>query len=222
MPKIDLASLAGMVQQYISRKYAAALIDRTKVAELKAYIAQYANVPVEVLLNGTVIYSTTVNFSAYGVQNIVFTLNVGASLGTQTLVARINWADHGSETRTGNNSVSTTFTVKKVVETSTSTVSVDGEYTEGSQVISSFYVNNEGSSDVLPEDNVSFDFLVYYLDGGKVKTVSQQTWDKVVIPANGRNLVYFKWTVPADSAGMTLYCKGTVSSMCTMTSGKNS
>ena len=171
----------------------------------------YANVPVEVLLNGEVIYSTTVNFSAYGVQNIVFGLNVGASLGTQTLVARINWANHGSETRTANNSTSATYNVKKVVETSTSAVSVNGEYTEGSQVISSFYVNNEGSSDVLPEDNVSFDFLVYYLNGGKVKTVSQQTWDKVVIPANGRNLVYFKWTVPADSAGMTLYCKGTVS-----------
>ena len=170
----------------------------------------YANVPVEVLLNGEVIYSTTVNFSAYGVQNIVFGLNVGASLGTQTLVARINWADHNSETRTGNNSVSTTFTVKKVVETSTSTVSVNGEYTEGSQVISSFYVNNEGSSDVLPEDNVSFDFLVYYLDGGKVKTVSQQTWDKVVIPANGRNLVYFKWVVPVDGAGTTYFCKGTI------------
>ena len=60
-----------------------------------------ANVPVEVLLNGEVIYSTTVNFSAYGVQNIVFGLNVGASLGTQTLVARINWVDHESETRTG-------------------------------------------------------------------------------------------------------------------------
>lgn len=170
----------------------------------------YANVPVEVLLNGTVIYSTTVNFSAYGVQNIVFTLNVGASLGTQTLVARVNWADHESETRTGNNSTSATYNVKKVVETSTSVVSVNGEYTEGSQVISSFYVNNEGSSDVLPEDNVSFDFLVYYLDGGKVKTVSQQTWDKVVIPANGRNLVYFKWVVPADSAGTTYFCKGTI------------
>ena len=170
----------------------------------------YENIPVEVLLNGTVIYSTTVNFSAYGVQNIVFGLNVGASLGTQTLVARINWADHGSETRTGNNSTSATFTVKKVIETSTSTVSVNGEYAEGSQVISSFFVGNEGSSDILPEDNVSFDFLVYYLDGGKVKTVSQQTWDKVVIPANGRNLVYFKWTVPADSAGMTYFCKGTI------------
>ena len=170
----------------------------------------YANIPVEVLLNGTVIYSTTVNFSAYGVQNIVFTLNVGASLGTQTLVARINWANHGSETRTANNSTSATYNVKKVVETSTSVVSVNGEYTEGSQVISSFYVNNEGSSDVLPEDNVSFDFLVYYLDGGKVKTVSQQTWDKVVIPANGRNLVYFKWVVPAESAGTTYFCKGMI------------
>ena len=170
----------------------------------------YEGIPVEVLLNGTVIYSTTVNFSAYGVQNIVFDLNVGASLGEQTLVARVNWADHGSETRTGNNSVSTTFKVRKVVETSTSTVSVNGEYTEGTQVISSFYVNNEGSSDVLPEDNVSFDFLVYYLDGGKAKTVSQQTWDKVVIPANGRNLVYFKWTIPADSAGTTYVCKGTI------------
>ena len=162
------------------------------------------------LLNGTVIYSTTVNFSAYGVQNIVFTLNVGASLGTQTLVARINWADHGSETRTANNSVSTTFTVKKVVETSTSAVSVNGEYTEGSQVISSFFVGNEGSSDILPEDNVSFDFLVYTLENGMVKVVSQQTWSKVVIPANGRNLVYFKWTIPADSAGITYFCKGTI------------
>ena len=170
----------------------------------------YENIPVEVLLNGSIIYSTTVNFSAYGAQNIVFSLNVGAGLGTQTLVARINWADHNSETRTGNNSVSATFEVKKVVETSTSTVSVNGEYIEGSQVISSFYVGNEGSSDILPEDNVSFDFLVYTLENGTVKVVSQQTWDKVVIPANGRNLVYFKWTVPADSAGTTYFCKGTI------------
>ena len=88
---------------------------------------------------------------------------------------------------------------------------MNGEYTEGSQVISSFYVSNEGSSDILPEDNVSFDFLVYALENGTVKVVSQQTWDKVVIPANGRNLVYFKWVVPADSAGTTFYCKGTVS-----------
>ena len=171
----------------------------------------YKDIPVEVLLNGAVIYSTTVNFSAYGVQNIVFDLNVGASLGEQKLVARVNWADHNSETLTGNNTTSATFTVKKVVETSASPISVNGEYTEGTQVISSFYVGNEGSSDILPDDDVSFNFLVYCLDGGTVKTVSQQTWDKVVIPAGGRNFVYFKWTIPADSAGTTFYCKGTVS-----------
>ena len=32
------------------------------------------------------------------------------------------------------------------------------------------------------------------------------SWEK----GNGRNLVYFKWTVPADSAGVTFYCKGTI------------
>ena len=32
----------------------------------------------------------------------------------------------------------------------------------------------------------------------------------MVAPANGRNLVYFKWTVPADSASVTFYCKGTI------------
>lgn len=170
----------------------------------------YEDIPVEVLLNGSVIYTTSVNFSAYGVQNIVFNLNVGASLGTQTLVARVNWADHDSETRTGNNTVSTTFEVKKKIETSASVVTVSGEYTEGTQVISSFYFNNECSSDILPDDNVSFDFLVYCLEDGKVKTVSQQTLRKVVAPANGRNLVYFKWTVPADSASVTFYCKGTI------------
>ena len=170
----------------------------------------YEDIPVEVLLNGAVIYSTTVNFAPYGVQNIVFTLNVGASLGEQTLLARVNWADHNSETRTGNNTTSAIFTVRKVVETSASTVSINGEYTEGTQVISSFYVGSEGSSDILPDDNVSFNFLVYCLDGGTVKTVSQQTWDKVVIPAGGRNLVYFKWTVPMNSAGTTYYCQGTV------------
>ena len=170
----------------------------------------YEDIPVEVLLNGAVIYSTTVNFAPYGVQNIVFTLNVGASLGEQTLLARVNWADHNNETRTGNNTTSAIFTVRKVVETSASTVSINGEYTEGTQVISSFYVGSEGSSDILPDDNVSFNFLVYCLDGGTVKTVSQQTWDKVVIPAGGRNLVYFKWTVPMNSAGTTYYCQGTV------------
>ena len=41
MPQIDLPSLASNAQAYIARKYATALIDKSKVAELKSYINQY-------------------------------------------------------------------------------------------------------------------------------------------------------------------------------------
>lgn len=170
----------------------------------------YDNIPVEVLLNGNVIYSTTVDFVKYGVQNFTVDLNVGALLGQQTLVARVNWADHNNETRTTNNSVSTTFKVKKLIETSTESVTVNGDYVEGFEVISSFYVTNEAASDIIPSDGVSFDFVVYSMNGSSTNVVSQQTWDSVVIPAGGRNLVYFKWKVPEGSAGTTYFCKGTI------------
>lgn len=85
-----------------------------------------------------------------------------------------------------------------------------GEYVEGREVVTSFYVNNEGSSDILPSDHVSFDFRVYKMDGTNEVTVFEQTWNDVVIPATGRNLVYFKWKIPEDSAGTTLFYRGTI------------
>ncbi len=166
----------------------------------------YSDIPVEVLLNGRVIYSTTVNIAAYGVKYVDFNLNVGAIEGTQNLVARVNWSDHSNETRTGNNSVSTTFNVKKAIETAVEQVSVSGEYIEGMDVITSFYVRNEGSSDVTPADNITFTFKVY----SEVGTVIEQT-KTVVVPSNSTNIVYFKWTVPANSAGTAYWCNGRVS-----------
>jgi uncharacterized repeat protein (TIGR02543 family) len=121
----------------------------------------YDNIPVEVLLNGSVIYTTKVNFVKYGVQNIVFDLNVGALVDTQTLVARVNWADHSNETRTGNNSVSSTFIVNQVFETSAEQVTANGDYIEGYEVITSYYVSNESGTDILPDDEMSFTFTVY-------------------------------------------------------------
>ena len=172
----------------------------------------YDNIPVEVLLNGSVIYSTTVDFIKYGVQNFTLDLNVSALFGQQTIVVRVNWADHTNETRTNNNSVSATFNVKKLIETSTESVEVNGDYVEGFEVISSFYVTNEAASDIIPSDGVSFDFVVYSMNGSSMNVVSQQTWENVVIPAGGRNLVYFKWKVPEGSAGTTYFCKGTINS----------
>lgn len=170
----------------------------------------YDNIPVEVLLNGSVIYSTTVDFVEYGVQNFTLNLSVGALIGQQTIVVRVNWADHSNETVTTNNSVSATFNVKKLIETSTEYVQVSGDYVEGFDVISSFYIYNEAASDIIPNDGVSFDFVVYSMDGSSMNVVSQQTWNNVVIPAGGRNLVYFKWKVSEGSAGTTYFCKGTI------------
>ena len=170
----------------------------------------YDNIPVEVLLNGSVVYSTTVDFVKYGVQNFTLDLNVGALVGSQSVVVRVNWADHSNETRTGNNSVSATFNVKKLLETSTESIAVIGEYIEGFEVVTSFYAVNEASDDIIPSDGVSFDFVVYSMQGNSMSVVSQQTWSNVVIPAGGRNLVYFKWKVPEGSAGTTYFCKGTI------------
>ncbi len=166
----------------------------------------YSDIPVEVLLNGTQIYYTTVYIYAYGVKYIEFNLNVGEIEGMQSLVARVNWVDHHNETRTGNNSVSATFTVKKAIETSVDQTGLSGEYIEGFDVISSFYVRNEGSSDVTPDDGVTFTLKVY----STAETVFEGT-KTVVIPAGGTNIVYFKWTVPENSAGTVYWCRGTIS-----------
>lgn len=172
----------------------------------------YSGIPVEVLLNGSVIYSTSVDFAKYGVQYVSFDLNVGALHGSQTITARVNWSDHNSETRTGNNSVTTTFSVTKLIETSVSNVAVNGDYIEGFEVITSFYAVNDAASDILPSDGVSFYFTFYTLDGNTEAVIDRQTWSNVVIPSGGKNLVYFKWRVPEGSAGTTYFCKGTVNS----------
>lgn len=172
----------------------------------------YDNIPVEVLLNGSIISSTMVDFVKYGIQNVSFDLNVGAVIGEQTITARVNWADRVNETRSENNATSATLTVKRLIETSAEHIEVNGEYIEGFEVITSFYAVNEASSDILPDDNVTFDFLVYTMEGSTEKVVNRQTWNNVVIPANGKNLVYFKWRIPEGSAGTTYFCKGTINS----------
>ncbi len=171
----------------------------------------YENISVEVILNGTVVYSTTTDFSVYGVNYVDFDLNVGSLEGLQSLTAWVNRADYGNETRTGNNTVSTTFTVNKVVELKTSYVAPNADYIEGNDVVTSFFVKNSSPSAIVPEDHVDFTFEVYTLDArGNEVVVHHDTWYNVVIPGNSTNLVYFKWTVPADSAGVLYWCRGSV------------
>ena len=41
MAQIELASLVSLTQSHIAKNYATALIDKSKTAELKAYIGKY-------------------------------------------------------------------------------------------------------------------------------------------------------------------------------------
>lgn len=168
----------------------------------------YSVIPVEVVLNGSTIYSTFVDFAIYGVNYVDFDLNVGALEGLQSITAYVNRGDYLNETRTNNNSTSTTFTVNKVVELSTSYVNPNAPFVEGNDVVTSFYVANSSPSAIVPNDNVDFTFEVYKLEGAREVIVHSDTWEDVVIPGNATNLVYFKWTVPDGSAGTHYWCRG--------------
>ena len=71
-------------------------------------------------------------------------------------------------------------------------IAPDAPYREGTDVISSFHLINEGAADCVPDDHVSVRFYVFD-DDTIIKTV---VLPDVVVPANEQNLLYFKWTVP--------------------------
>ena len=171
----------------------------------------YSDIPVQLYYDGRLVSTQYVNFSVYGVANITFTLNVGSSVGNKTIEARINWADHNSETRTGNNTVSTSINVQDYdYEVTADPISMAGYYCEGMEVISSFYVANNSDYDIIPSMHNTARFTAYYYNVSQKVVISTQDWDDVVIPAAGTNLVYFKWTVPAGLSGKKVYLECTV------------
>ena len=171
----------------------------------------YSNISVQLYYDGRLVSTQYVDFSVYGIANITFTLNVGSSVGNKTIEARINWADHNSETRTGNNTVSTTINVQDYdYEVTVDPVISGGTYCEDMEVISSFYVANNSDYDIIPSMHNTARFTAYYYNGSQKVTITTQDWDDVVIPAGGTNLVYFKWTVPAGLNGKNVYMECTV------------
>ena len=58
MAEIQLSALTNLAQSYIAKNYAAALIDKTKSAELRAYIAKY-------------LYDTGYTVNEYGQEELI-------------------------------------------------------------------------------------------------------------------------------------------------------
>ena len=79
-------------------------------------------------------------------------------------------------------------------------------YREGTDVISSFHLINEGTTDCIPSDHISVRFHVFE-DDIIIKTVELTD---VVVPANEQNLLYFKWAVPTGLSDKLISISGEI------------
>ena len=81
-------------------------------------------------------------------------------------------------------------------------VTQNAVYITGTDVVTSFRLINDYARQRIPSDDVTVTFKVYNGES-VIKTV---TMDNVVVPGNETNLLYFKWTVPADlgSSGVSI------------------
>ena len=168
----------------------------------------YADIPVAVYIDGTHISTQYIDFTAYGVANVTFSIDMGTVTGERTIEVRINWDKRNDETDSSNNSVSTTVNVKPDdYVLSIEGIAPNAQYKEGTTVISSFTVANESARDVIPSTGADAVFTAYYYNGSNKVEITTLTWNDVVIPMNGSNLIYFKWDVPAGLSGKTVYCE---------------
>ena len=160
-------------------------------------------VPLELLCDGTVFDSRTVSLPAGGYTDLTVSLNVGTEKGTHRLEVRVNWEKRGEEENAENNSLSGIYTVKPGYEINATPVTPETAYLAGRDVITSFLIGNDGEDDILPGQKLSAVFTVYRADGTVVLTLQREG---IVIPTGGTNLIWFRWTVPEDTAGESLQC----------------
>lgn len=166
----------------------------------------YSDIPVEVLHNGEVLFTDYVSFSPYGQNSHNYTLNVGSELGTRTISARINWDNRQNEIDPDNNiTPEKTFTVLPMTNLSIEFLDPGAHYREGTQVISTFKVTNQGFMHMIPSNELSVRFVAYFMNAQMMPVVVRvKERHEVVIPAGSDNIAHFKWTVPNATAGNDL------------------
>ena len=167
----------------------------------------YPAVPVETFLDGVQIDSRTVDFDAYGIVWVRFSAEIGSRIGDRILTVRVNRQDCLNEVDTSNNESSVTFRVSKLIRAAIAHIAPNAPYTAGTEVITSFYVTNYSTGDLIPAAGVSFRFTVIDAEGN---TVTDQEKTGVVIPARSSNLIWFRWTVPENAAETELVIDGTL------------
>jgi hypothetical protein len=156
------------------------------------------NVPVTVSFDGSMISvaNTIINIPANGTVSKIYAVR-SSNVGTKTISATVNSGNVLHENSYSDDTATRTISITTATNLQIEYVNTTGEYREGTEVISTFRVKNFGYSNMLPSNNLKVSLTVTY-PGGSVN-VPQKT--EVVIPANGDNIVYFRWTVPSGTAG---------------------
>ena len=168
----------------------------------------YRGIPVTLLYDGDVLTTRTVDFAAGGVQMLTFTVSVGQAEGEHTVMARVNWADRAAEKQPNDNEQSAMLTVQtEDYAQSVETVTPNGEYIAGDEVITAFLVYHDGTNDILPSMGNRATLTVYAPDGTILMT---KALENIAVPAGKCNLIWFRWTVPDAYAGQSLRLECTV------------
>ena len=172
----------------------------------------YSDIPVELYYDEILLATEWVNFDVYGGVYVTFYVDVGTVVGEHTIKAQINRTGIAQEVDPNNNVIQAKITVNNdEYSFGITPIENNAPYTEGMTVITSFLVSNDSERDVLPDAGTLVIFSVYYFDEYGTKTmIDEQDWEGLAIPMGEQNLVYFKWYVPEDMAGATLYCECTV------------
>ena len=173
----------------------------------------YTDIAVQLLVDGTVVQTKYLDYSAYGGYNHTWHVNVGSNPGNHEITARINWVNRDSEANSSNNETDVAnLLVRESRDLAIEAIPPNSAYRVGTTVVTSFNIINNSRHDVLPKHNNTVTFEAYYYNNSSKVVISSQAWEQAVVPGNDSNLVYFKWTVPSNLAGEKIYCKATVNS----------
>lgn len=85
-------------------------------------------------------------------------------------------------------------------------IAQNADYREGTDVITSFWLNNTYTDEYTPASNISVKFNVYK-GSTLIKTITKT---QVVVPGSEKNLLYFKWTVPTGLNGANVKITGEI------------
>lgn len=175
----------------------------------------HLGIPVEILFDGNVIYTEYANYDAYSANMHSVSAFIGDTVGSIPIEVRVNWNDRFSEKNADNNNEIATLKVNSnSIDLGNEYISPNSAYREGTDVVTSFNIFNYSDTDIVPSMSNTVCYEAYYFVNGTKMILSSQIWQNAVIPANGSNLVYFKWHVPQGIDGKTVYCEAIVNSQC--------